>query len=236
MLDRDMGTTSTALSIDGDRLRVPASALEHAGFRAWVKSDDLAEGIRATFARGEVFVEVTPESIDSHSQVKAAVQFGVELVVRRDDLGEVYPDGVLLTHEEAALSAEPDLSFASWATLSSGRLRFAPKSDRPDDAVELVGTPDLVVEVVSDSSVRKDLAVLPAAYAAADIPEYWIIDARGESLRFEILSLGADGYEPRSPAGGEQWSAVLGRGFTLSRRRNRVGRWRYELAPGAGRA
>jgi Uma2 family endonuclease len=59
-----------------------------------------------------------------------------------------------------------------------GRVTFVKKSDRDDEFVEIVGAPELVVEVVGASSVKRDLAWLRAAYARAGVREYWLVDAR----------------------------------------------------------
>ena len=53
--------------------------------------------------------------------------------------------------------------------------------------VELDGSPDMVLEVVSDSSVEKDIDVLMDLYWKAGIREYWLVDARGERIEFKIL-------------------------------------------------
>ncbi len=221
-------SATSALTIEGGRVRMPASAWEHDGFRRWVTSDDFPADVRAAFVRGEVFVEMSPDSIESHNKVKTAVTAALEWIVQDEDLGEVYSDRALLTHPAAELSTEPDVMFASWTTLESGKLRLLARAQRGDDYVELAGTPDVVVEIVSDSSERKDLVSLREAYARARIPEYWIIDARGAALRFDILSLGEGGYlDPDAVS--PRHSHVLGRSFVLHRERNRVGRWRYRL-------
>ena len=77
-----MGVPEHVLNIEGDRVHVPASAFELPGFRTWVKSDDFPEGVRASWVDGEVFVEISPESIESHNKTKTAVTVGVVQVVR----------------------------------------------------------------------------------------------------------------------------------------------------------
>ncbi|MCZ7682513.1 MAG: Uma2 family endonuclease [Sandaracinaceae bacterium] len=176
-----------------------------------------------------MFVEMSPESIDSHNKVKVEVSAVLHRLARELDLGEVYADGALLTNEAAGLSTEPDALFATWETLASGRLASVSRKNREDDAIELVGTPDLVVEVVSDSSVRKDLVALRERYARAGVPEYWLIDARGERLSFQVLLLRAGAYEAAAPDGEAQPSAVFPRRFSLHRAKNRVGTWTYTL-------
>ena len=220
--------SARALSIDGDRVRVPAAALQHAGFRAWVTSDDLASGLRAAFIAGEVLLDMSPETIFSHNQVKEAITRTIGQIVADEDLGRVYPDGALITHTGAELSTEPDMMFASWATLESGKLRPVERPGR-EDCVELEGTPDLVVEVVSASSVRKDQVLLREAYRRAGVPEYWVIDARGDAIHFDILLLESEGHLASAEPGPTQSSLVLGRSFRLERDRDRLGQWRYRL-------
>ena len=53
--------------------------------------------------------------------------------------------------------------------------------------MELEG-PDLVVEIVSDSSVTKDTQRLPLSYWQAGVTEYWLVDVGGERLSFQIYS------------------------------------------------
>jgi Uma2 family endonuclease len=225
-----MATPVHALHIEGDRLLVPASALELAGFRRWVTSEEFPESVRASWIGGEVFIEMSPESIDSHNKVKAAVTATLQRIADEEDLGEVYADGFLLTNERAGVSTEPDLAFAAYATLEASRLVLRPRAGRDDEWVEIEGAPDLVVEIVSDASVRKDLVRLRDAYARAGIPEYWVIDARAAEVRFEILRLDGDEYRAVAPVGHAQPSAALARSFQLTRRRNRVGRWSYRLS------
>ncbi|MEW5850707.1 MAG: Uma2 family endonuclease [Myxococcota bacterium] len=225
-----MVTGAGTFSLDGDRLRFPSSAFTLEGFRAWMHSPEVPEKLRATFVNGEVLVAMSPESIETHNKVKTAISARLWQFVEDEDLGEVYTDGVLFTHPDAQVSTEPDFIFASWATLQSGRLRKIERVERTDEFKELEGTPDLVVEVVSDSSTRKDLKLLRDAYALAGIPEYWLVDARGDELRFEILTLTPRGYTSQEPAAADtQTSAVLGCSLALRRVRNRVGGWRYLL-------
>ena len=56
------------------------------------------------------------------------------------------------------------------------------------------GAPHLVVEIVSDRSVTKDTVRLLAAYWRSGILEYWLLDARGENLTFQIDHRGPAGH------------------------------------------
>jgi Uma2 family endonuclease len=54
------------------------------------------------------------------------------------------------------------------------------------------GAPDLVVEVLSPSTGRRDRMVKLALYAKAGVPEYWIVDPEEQTI--ELLSLAGDAY------------------------------------------
>ena len=74
--------------------------------------------------------------------------------------------------------------------------------------------------------------------------EFWLIDARGDDVRFEIHCWGerATDHARASNAGGEdaaasgtseasQVSAVFATAFTIHRTRNPAGRYVYDLVP-----
>ncbi len=214
---------------DEERVHVPMGALTFEGFQRWMESDDFPESGRIDFLAGEVEVDMSPEEPRSHSIVKVAVSKTLQIVVSEQDRGEVYSDRTRLTNAHAGLSAEPDILVALWDTFDSGRARFLPAQRSPDLVPTVDGSPDLVVEVVSNSSVRKDTVLLPPRYARAEIPEHWLVDARGD-LRFEIFTLRGDAYAAVPPdADGWTPSSVLGGRFRLLRLRTHGGNWRYVL-------
>jgi len=53
------------------------------------------------------------------------------------------------------------------------------------------GAPDLVIEIISPSTVRRDLHEKLKLYEAFGVPEYWIVHPRDKTL--VILSPGPDG-------------------------------------------
>jgi Uma2 family endonuclease len=53
------------------------------------------------------------------------------------------------------------------------------------------GRPDLVVEVVSPTSVRYDRVTKLRWYAQLGIPEYWIVDPKARTLERLVLRDGA---------------------------------------------
>ena len=96
--------------------------------------------------------------------------------------------------------------------------------------LSLKARPDLVVEIVSASSVGKDTVRLPALYWAAGVQEFWLADARKERLIFQIHRRGASGFDPVLPdAAGFQHSAVLECDYRLERYRDVDGHWNFNL-------
>ena len=220
-----MSSSRRALIIE-DRVIVPDTAFDHAGCRAWVTSDAYPGRVRTTFVRGELLVEISPESIEAHNKVKAALT-ALASFVNQHDLGEVYSDGALVTNDDAGLSCEPDLTFVSWAAFTDGLVRLVPRKGDAGDYIEILGSPDLVVEIVSDSSVKKDTQLLRDAYSRAGVREYWLIDARGNDITFEsrVGDRLASSGDPSAP----QESGILGGRWSLTRARNRAGRFTYTL-------
>jgi Uma2 family endonuclease len=66
------------------------------------------------------------------------------------------------------------------------------KADRlpPADARFFEGAPDLIVEVISPSSVRTDQYIKFSAYEKAGVPEYWIANPKPRSVEVFTLSRG----------------------------------------------
>jgi Uma2 family endonuclease len=215
---------------DQRRVRVPKSAATHRGFRRWVTTLRFPEHVHPTFVDGEMWFTMSPESLETHSKVKTEFTSVLAAHVRDRDLGEVYADGALFTNIAARVSTEPDLQFISWAASESGRVTLTRRKQRREEFIEIVGTPDLVLEVVSDSSTRKDLVRLKAAYERAGVPEYWLADARAERIAFQILTRQDGVYRASADADRPQRSGVLGARFELRWARNRVGRFTCTLA------
>jgi Uma2 family endonuclease len=221
------------LHIQGYRDRwppaLPRKATSHAGFRRWITSKAFPEQVSPTFVDGEIWLSMSPESLETHNKVKTEFTAALARHVRERDLGEVYADRALVTNVEARLSTEPDFLFVSWARFETGRVTLTRRRQRREEFIEIVGAPDLVLEVVSDSSIRKDLVRLRSAYERAGVPEYWLVDARNDEISFQILILDGDAYRSSAPPDHPQASRVLGARFELRRARNRLGRYAYAL-------
>ena len=213
-----------------DELEIPAiQDLEE--FRRWATAEDFPETGRIDFVAGRIEVDMSPEELHTHGKPKTELVIVLGERIRSRQLGELYTDRTRVSCPDADVSAEPDIVFISEEALDSGRVRLVPKSGGEDDRyVELEGAPDLIVEIVSDSSVRKDTKRLPKRYWQAGVREFWLVDCRREPLFFRIQQRGESGYEP-APTNLEsyQYSSVLNAWYRLERTRNPRGRWQYTL-------
>jgi Uma2 family endonuclease len=150
--------------------------------------------------------------------------------VKRRGSGLLLVDRSRLCHDDAGLSAEPDVLFVSHDTLNKGRARLVPMANDEEEFIEINGSADLVVEVVSTHSVRKDTVLLPETYYASGVTEFWLVDARGDELVFQIQRRGKQGFVPmQCDKHGFQFSAVMNCAYRLERQRNQYGHWTYDL-------
>ncbi len=218
-----------AVVVDRLCVRIPTSALTLAGFRAWATSDEFPEHLRAAFLGDEVFLDLSNEDPETHVSVKGEISRVLITLNRELQLGKLYADGLLVSNEAANVSNNPDASFYSRKSLQTGRARLVPREGQPDRYREVEGTPDWVLEVLSDSSVQKDTRQLREAYHRAGVPEYWLVDARGEEIAFQILYRRKRDYVAVPVQDGWQASRVFGRSFRLVRRRDEFGLWEYTL-------
>lgn len=196
-----------------EAVRIPDSVRGLGSFCRWACSDELPDRGRFSFLNGEVWVDMSPENFFTHNQVKNEINTVLTGLVKAKRLGRFSPDGMLFRNDKAELSTEPDGAFISRRSFKSGRVEVV---HPPEGYDILLGTPDMVLEVVSDSSERKDTEILRELYWKASIPEYWLVDPRGEDLIFDILRLNLKGYVPVRKQGGWQKSKVFGKSFRLT--------------------
>jgi Uma2 family endonuclease len=209
-------------------LRIPASAATLDGFRDWFASPSFPDGVHASLIRGELVLEPSTEDLLTHNQVKTIVAAVLARLVEEADAGYFCGDGMLLSNAAAGISTVPDAVFAGYTSIESGRVRIATIGEGTA-LVEWQGTPDWVLEIVSDSSVQKDTRDLFDGYARAGIPEYWIIDARGEAIDFRAYRLADGTYAATAPVDGWIASPLFQRRFRLTRELNRLRMWRYRM-------
>jgi len=158
--------------VEGEPLRLRMSYEEYL--------DWADEGVLAEWVNGEVIVHMPPK--DLHQALAGFLYHIIELFVAVFDLGmvRIAPFEVRLGPDGP--SREPDVLFLAKTHLD----RRTPE--------RVVGPPDLIIEVVSDDSVRRDRVTKFDEYEAAGVLEYWVIDNRPGRGRAWFYQLDPSGH------------------------------------------
>jgi Uma2 family endonuclease len=149
-------------------------------FLAWSDEDVHAEWVPVdNSGMGEVILQMPPKLL--HQRLVKFLSRLLDLFVHLFDLGEVAlaPFEVKLQPDRS--SCEPDIFFVARENLDRlSQERFN-------------GPPDLVIEIVSESSVKRDRSDKYREYQAAGVREYWIIDPREGQQRADFFRLDDQG-------------------------------------------
>jgi Uma2 family endonuclease len=136
------------------------------------------DGKRYEIIEGELFVTPAPQT--PHQKVVTRLTRYLSSFAEDNDLGVVIvsPYDVVLSRFDVV---EPDLLF-----VSKGRLDILTEKNAQ-------GPPDLVVEVLSESTAEMDRTTKLKLYAKHGVAEYWIIDP-GECTA-EVYRRTEEGFE-----------------------------------------
>ncbi len=209
------------------RVSVPGWVTDLEAFRRWTDMDEFPEEYRIWWLRGEVCIDMSKEQIFTHVRVKTRFTRVLDLLADQEQLGMFLTDGVLLSNFAADVCGNPDGLFLSAATLDSDRVRLI--EGKEEGFVELQGSPDMVLEIVSTGSEHKDYVVLKRAYHEAGIREYWLVDVRHDPIVFDIFRHTDRGYVRSSKQQGWVKSAVFRKSFRLTSRQGPQGHPDYNL-------
>jgi Uma2 family endonuclease len=204
---------------------IPENVRDLDSFIEWVCSGDVPEKSRYAFLNGKIWIQMSPEQFHTHNQLKGEFAFVLGGLIRKGRLGRFVHDGIIIRNNRANLSTEADGAFVSKQTLKNKRLQVV----RVLGYDVLQGTPDMVLEVVSKSSEGKDYDELRELYWLAEIPEYWLVDPRGETLRFDILRRSSKGYVVARKQAGWVHSHVFDKSFRLTVQKDELGDPEYTL-------
>jgi len=209
---------------------IPAWVVDLESFVRWAESSEYPRFGSVSYLKGTITVDLTLEQIFAHNQVKAAVGFKLAQIARDRSLGHVLVGrGAWLKNNEADFLIECDALFVSYENIRTGKSDLA-KSPAAKEANHVVGSPEVVVEVLSPSSEKRDTIELREAYFEAGIEEYWLADGRGASVWFEILKRGKMGFvSNENQPEGWQISDVFGTCFRLVQSIDRLGNSQYTL-------
>jgi Uma2 family endonuclease len=210
-----------------DQVRIPSWVKDLSAFRRWARSEAYPERGWVSYLNGEVWVDTHMEQLFTHNRVKTCYTVTVGGLVEAEERGYYFSDRCLLSHKGANLCTEPDGTFCSWASISQGQIRLVEGEE--EGFVELEGTADMALEVVSAYSVRKDKSILRDLYWQAKVPEYWLVDVRKPPIQFDILRWRYRGYSAVRAKQGWLRSRVLDHSFLLEAEADRLGNPRYML-------
>jgi len=127
---------------------------------------------RYELIEGELLM--TPSPIPKHQRISREIEFELMKFAKENDLGEIFdaPCDVYLDNENVV---QPDILF-----ISKERLDIIGEKN-------IQGAPDLVIEIISESTAYRDLVQKKKLYAKFGVKEYWIVIPREELIEVYIL-------------------------------------------------
>ncbi|GBD97708.1 hypothetical protein BMS3Abin06_02609 [bacterium BMS3Abin06] len=117
---------------------------------------------------------MTPSPVPRHQRISRKIEFVLEKFVTENDLGEVFyaPCDVYLDDENVV---QPDIMF-----ISKERLNIIGEKN-------IQGAPELVIEIISESTAYRDFVQKKKLYAISRVKEYWIVIPEEESIEVYVL-------------------------------------------------
>lgn len=160
--------------------------------------EEITEEVKAEFIDGEVVIHSPARK--EHTQATGALYRLLSFYVDAYDLGLVLVEKALV--KLSRRDFEPDVCF-----FGKEKAKNLPKGTK------LFPAPDLVIEVLSDSTERNDRGIKFEDYALHGVTEYWIVDAEAEFI--EQYFLKGSVYELHAKANNGNISSRVVSGFTI---------------------
>lgn len=198
-----------------EQVAVPAWVRDYESFHRWMHSAAFPEEGKICFINGKVWVDLSMEEFYSHNRVRTEIGAVLHILMKQTKFGQFVSEGMRYGHLATELSTEPDGMIFSHEALRDGTVRLV--GGEKGLHTELVGSPEIIIELVSEGSEVKDTEWCMSAYHDAGVQEYWLIDARDEDdIRFDIYRRGKKEFAAVKKPGGWAKSAVLGKSFRLT--------------------
>lgn len=159
------------------------------------------DGLRHEILDGEHFV--TPAPTPRHQGAAGALHENLGPLVRKHRLGRLFfaPLDVVFSEHDVA---QPDLLF-----ISNQRAGILGEKN-------VQGAPDLVVEILSDSTRRTDEIVKRGLYERFGVSEYWLLDPKRRTVQiFRRSGVGFSLPWTLSTEAGDILTSALFPGFEL---------------------
>jgi Uma2 family endonuclease len=197
-----------------EQIDIPAWVVDFKSFRRWLHSENFPEAGKVCFINGKVWADLSMEEFFSHNQVRAELGRVLANLMKESKFGRFVAEGMRYSHPDTQLGTEPDGMVVSHDALRTGRVKLT--AGAKGEATEAVGSPEIVIEIVSQGSEEKDTEWAMSSYFDAAIIEYWVIDACDEDdLQFDIYKRGKKEFVATRKQSGWVKSAVLGKSFRL---------------------
>lgn len=154
-------------------LSVPTWVTDLPSFQSWFRSDAFPSEAKVVYFDGNVWLDYEMERF-LHTYIKSQIAKAIANWSDQHLPGFSLCDKLRYTHDAADLSTEPDVMFFTVASLQAGKVIMMDG----DASLEVEGSPEIIVEVISPTSIRKDQKTLRDKYWQAGVKEYWLADSR----------------------------------------------------------
>jgi Uma2 family endonuclease len=126
------------------------------------------DGLRHEIIDGEHYVNASP--ITKHQRISIRLIVEISNHLREHPMGELFhaPFDVVFSRYDVV---EPDLIF-----ISNERKEILTVKN-------IQGSPDVIVEILSESNRKYDEVTKRALYERTGVPEYWIVDPVADTVR-----------------------------------------------------
>lgn len=149
--------------------------------------EEMNEEQKTEFIQGEVIVHSPAKK--RHLNAAGNIHTMLNLFVERHQLGEVFTEKALI--QLTRNDFEPDVCFFK-----------QDKSKQFKEDQLFFPAPDLVVEVLSESTKKRDHGIKLEDYQLHEVEEYWIVDAKQrtveqyhlEAQQYQLITKASEGY------------------------------------------
>ena len=146
----------------------------------WTYGDYLLldDNVRCEITQGDLVMTPSPNLI--HQRISRELEFALWQYIKNRELGEIYyaPVDVVFDNENIL---QPDIV----VVLKDNEEILKEKA--------IVGTPDVIMEIISPTSITRDRNEKHKLYEKFRVPEYWLVDPRNKSI--EVYTLENDEFQ-----------------------------------------